>query len=167
KAEELYDSALSIKSEVPEANLGKAQLAAARNHLDETRKWIDKVIKTTPNSARAWSLLGDLERYQGKAKEAEQAYGKAITLRSNNANDLLNRALVRIYLKNYEGAGGDLAALKKKAPHQPSIAYAQGLLDFQQKNYAKAQTDFQEAINYQSDYMPAVFYLGLTQYLQG
>src|SRR5699024_12463440 len=53
KAEELYDSALSINPDVPDANLGKAQLAAARNHLDETSQWIDKVLKTTPNTALA------------------------------------------------------------------------------------------------------------------
>jgi putative PEP-CTERM system TPR-repeat lipoprotein len=167
KAEKLYNLALSIRSDSSEANLGKARIAATQNRFDETREWIDKILQTTPNFTPAWSLLGDLERYQGNAKEAEQAYGKAIAQRVNNARDLLNRALVRIYLKDYDGAASDLATLKKQVPDHPSVAYAQGLLDFQQKKYPEAQANFQKAVSYSPDYMPAVFYLGLTQYMQG
>jgi putative PEP-CTERM system TPR-repeat lipoprotein len=167
KAEKFYDFALSIKPDASEASLGKAQIAAAQNHFDETREWIDKILQTTPKFTPAWSLLGDLERYQGNAKEAEQAYGKAIAQRVNNASDLLNRALVRIYLKDYGGAANDLATLKKQVSDHPSVAYAQGLLDFQQEKYPEAQANFQKAVSYSPDYMPAVFYLGLTQYIQG
>lgn len=167
KAEKLYNAALSINPKAPEASLGKARIAANQDHLDEARQWLNKGLKANPRFAPAWSLLGDLERYQGNAKEAEQAYGKAIANRFNHAGDLLNRALVRIYLKNYDGAATDLKTLKRQIPNHPGVAYAQGLLDFQQKKYAEAQINFGKAVTRSPDYMPAVFYLGLSYYRQG
>lgn len=167
KAKKAYNAALSINPEAPEALLGKARIAAAQSRFDESRQWLNKVFKTNPHFAPAWSLLGDLERYLGNAKEAEQAYGKAIAHQFNHADDLLNRALVRIYLEDYDGATADLKVLKQRVSNHPGVAYAQGLLDFQQKKYAEAQINFGKAIRYHPDYMPAVFYLGLSHYRQG
>ncbi|QBQ54473.1 XrtA/PEP-CTERM system TPR-repeat protein PrsT [Nitrosococcus wardiae] len=167
KAEKFYDSALSISPDTPEAGFGKARIAAAQNRLEETRKWLDQVLQATPNFAPAWSLLGDLDRFQGNTKEAEQAYGEAITHRLNNAPDLLNRALVRIYLEDYDGAENDLKTLNRRAPNHPGGAYAQGLLHFQQQKYSEALAAFQKSLNQKRDYMPAVFYAGLSHYMQG
>ncbi|WP_269319907.1 XrtA/PEP-CTERM system TPR-repeat protein PrsT [Nitrosococcus oceani] len=167
KAEKSYESALSINPDTPEAVFGKARSAAAQNRLEEARTWLGKVLQTTPGFAPAWSLLGDLERYQGNGEAAEQAYGKAIVHRFNNASDLLSRALVRIYLKDYEGAASDLETLSKRAPNHPGVTYAQGLLNFQQQQYADALTDFQKTLNQNPEYMPAVFYAGIAHYQQG
>ncbi|ADE16295.1 PEP-CTERM system TPR-repeat lipoprotein [Nitrosococcus halophilus Nc 4] len=167
KAEKLYDSALSLQPNVAEANLGKAEIAAAQKRFDKAREWLDKILQTSPAFAPAWSLLGDLERYQGNAEAAEQAYGEAITHRFNNAEDLLNRTLIRIYLKNYEGATDDLGTLKKQGVNHPGVAYTEGLLDFQQNKYADALAAFQKSLRQNSKYMPAVFYAGLSYYMQG
>ncbi len=166
EADKAYNSALSVKPNAPDAGVGKARLAAAQKHLDEAREWLDKVLETTPEFAPAWSLLGDLERYKGKAQEAENAYGKAIAYRFNNAGDLLNRLLMRIYLKDYDGAANDLQTLRSQTAQSPGVAYAQGLLDFQREKYAEAQTAFEEALQYAPDYMPAVYYLGISHYMQ-
>lgn len=167
KAEKFYDSALSINPDTPEAGFGKARIATTQNRLEETREWLGKVLQATPNFAPAWSLLGDLERYQGNAQEAEQAYGKAIAHRLNNASDLLNRTLVRIYLKKYDGAASDIKTLNKRTPNHPGVAYAQGLLNFQQQKYPEALAAFQKALNQNREYMPAVLYAGLSHYMQG
>ncbi|CAB1276791.1 XrtA/PEP-CTERM system TPR-repeat protein PrsT [Candidatus Nitrosacidococcus tergens] len=166
EAKRYYNAALKINPNNRDANLGKAKIEAAQGEFDSARNGINKVLENSPEFAPAWNLLGNLERYQGNAEAAEQAYGKAIEFRKNNEDDRLNRALVRIFLKNYEGAAQDLDILKKKNPNHPTVNYGYGLLNFEQKKYPDAEEDFQKVLNVQ-EYTPALFYLGLTQYRLG
>lgn len=166
KAEKSYSSALAIKADESKAMLGEARVAMVQNSFDEARKWINKALQTTPNFAPAWTLLGDLEQSQGNTKEAEQAYGKSIA-QQNNLDVLINRALMRVYLNDYEGATSDIATLNKQAPNHPNTGYVQGLIDLQQKRYTEAQINFQKMLNYNSNYMPALFYLATAEYMQG
>lgn len=166
-AEKSYNSAFSISEDVPEVQIGKARIEFARNHFNEARDQIAEVLKNNPEFAPAWSLLGDIERYENKAQAAENAYSKAISFQHNNLVDVLNRALVRIYTQNYEGAAKDLENLKKRAKNQPWVSYVQGILNFAQDQYAEAETAFLESLNKDPNFSPAVFYLGFSYYMQG
>ena len=50
-AEEMFDTAISINENEPEAGLGKARLAAARNRIDQARERLGKVLETHPDFA--------------------------------------------------------------------------------------------------------------------
>ncbi|NTV73800.1 MAG: hypothetical protein HGA66_06295, partial [Holophaga sp.] len=44
----------------------------------KAREWLARATGTNPKFAPAWSLLGDVERYEGNAEAADAAYSKAI-----------------------------------------------------------------------------------------
>jgi putative PEP-CTERM system TPR-repeat lipoprotein len=158
--------ALAAQPTSPAALLGQAMLAFRQQQWDEARRWNDQALAVAPNSAEAWSLQGDLERQAGEYSKAEEAYTKAIQNHLNNWQDFFKRALVRIELKNYEGAQKDVDILKRMAPHYGGNHYAQGRIHLDQRHLAEAQTAFEQALNSNGHDPEALYYLGLTHLAQ-
>ncbi|MFV2045202.1 MAG: XrtA/PEP-CTERM system TPR-repeat protein PrsT [Anaerolineales bacterium] len=167
EASDEFQSAMDIKEDLAEAQLGHARVALVSRKPEEARIWIKKVLEDSPPSADAWSLLGDLEAFEGKNEEADDAYGKAIALAPNNSVHFLKRAMARLSLKDYKGAASDLETLNRRLPSHPAIAYTQGLLHFQQEQYSEAQEAFENTLKYNPNDMNAVFYLGMSHAAQG
>ena len=161
-----FKVALLLNANLTMALLGNARLSLTEGDVDKARDWVNQAITADKNGGEAWSVLGDIDRYQDKLKEAEQAYTTAIAKRHNKKSDQLKRALVRIALGDMKGARDDIEALKKVVQNQPDVHYAEGLLLFQEKKYADAQLAFEETLRLVPDYMPAVFYLGASHYVQ-
>jgi putative PEP-CTERM system TPR-repeat lipoprotein len=165
-AEKSLADAAQGATQDPYLQVAQARLAAAKGNFDGAAEILDATLKSTPKYSPGWSLLGELEQSRGNATEAEQAFSKAIALGSTNPADLLNRSLVRIALKQFDGARVDIANLKKQYK-SPPIDYAEGLLLLNQRKYQDAQPAFQKSLAGNPDYWPAVFYAGVTEYLLG
>jgi putative PEP-CTERM system TPR-repeat lipoprotein len=166
EAGEEFRLAGEIKPDLEDAQVGQARLAISKGDPKAARKWLDQALAKDRKNAEAWILLGDVEYSEGKFKEAENAYREAIEHGPNNAMPRLRRALVRIVLKDLEGAHDDIQALKSSTPRLPAVNYASGLLHFQQKRYVEAQAALEETLRQAPEFMPAVFYLGATHYAQ-
>lgn len=162
EAQREFTAALQLAPASETALVGAARLAGFRNDLAQMEELLDKAVAAAPRSGEAWSLKGALYRHQGKFAEAEEAFGNAIANRIDTGFDYLNRALLRIYRKEYAAAAADVKALREWAPNFAGGHYAQGLLDYQQGRYAEAQTAFTAALKQDSRYMPASLYLGAT-----
>lgn len=162
-----FERAIALDATLPYGYIGKAQLSLVKRDLAATRGWVDQALKVDPKSAEAWRFMGMLERAADNAAAAEQAYSKAIDYGHNNTSDRLSRALVRIQLKNFKGAEEDVAILERTAADFPGTHYARGLLEMENKQYAKAQNAFEQALKRNPDYVPAMFALGNAHYVQG
>lgn len=166
EAEKEYRTALGLDAGSVRGTLGHAQLAMIKGDNATAHTWIDKAIDSSPKAADAWGLRGDLTRLEGKPKEAVAAYGKAIEFSPNPAPLHLRRALTRLALKDTEGAKEDLEALKKIAPQHPGTFHVEGLLELMGSRHAEAQSAFEQVLRRDSRYLPAIYYLGVTHYLQ-
>ncbi|OGT22191.1 MAG: hypothetical protein A2V90_00400 [Gammaproteobacteria bacterium RBG_16_57_12] len=166
EAEAALQEAMQLSARSKEVRVAYARYAVAKRQIDEARKWLEEVLADAPEYAPAWKLRGDLDRWQLKLKDAEQSYTKAIDNSHNNDNERLMRAMVRIGLKDYEGAEKDLKILVKVAPKHPGVNYAQGLINFQQEKYREAQLAFEKSVALDKNYAPALYYLGSTHFAQ-
>lgn len=167
KAAAEFDQSLQLKADFSEAQLGQALLALARGDSAGGRAWIDKVLAVDEKSAEAWSLLGDVEQSAGQTEAAETAYTKAIDAGIANDRDYYKRALLRVSMNKLDAAKEDVEAIRSIVPKHPAALYLDGLISFSAKRYAEAQTAFEQALQSDQNFMPAVYFLGATHFSQG
>ncbi|MBK1703622.1 XrtA/PEP-CTERM system TPR-repeat protein PrsT [Halochromatium glycolicum] len=164
EARAALDRALALEPTAPEALLSKAWVEWLDKDEEAARTQLRAALDADPELDRAWELLGDVERDTGNLEEAESAYSKAIEHTSISFSPRFKRALTHIFQQDYASAEKDLEALRKQAGENPAVSYVSGLIAFYQQRYDGARADFEETLARKPDYMPAVFYLGATQY---
>lgn len=160
-AAHLYDEALRLSPNEVEAKFGNALIAAHAASWDEARSLLTAITDTNPDFAPAWSLLGDIERYNRNLKDAGEAYTRAIASRVSNAHDLIGRSMVRIAGGNIEGAEDDATQLGRLVRNSPQLAFTRGWIEYVRENYGNALERFQEALSIQPDYTPASYGAGI------
>lgn len=167
KAEGAYVKAQSLNANEPEAYLGMARLSLRGKDRKTAGNWIARALEIAPDFAGAWSVKGDLARTEGDVEQAELAYTQAINYSAKKLELYYKRAVVRISMGNYKGAELDVAEIRRINPKSPSADYAQGLMLFNKETYPAARESFQQVVALADHYMPAVYYLGVTNYILG
>lgn len=161
------DKALSLAPQLAYGRVAKARLLALKRDYGSARNELNDVLQHTPVDALAWSLLGDIELREQQLGKADEAYTSAIEHRTNNLADRLKRVLVRIQLKRYDQAKKELDVLKKRNPRHAGVHFAQGLIDYKNDRFPEAQNAFEQAVNNNGRYLPAIYFLSLTHLRQG
>ena len=162
-----FDQALAMSPNTGEALVGKAQLALARNEIDDGLQLAQQATVADSGYAPGWSLLGDVLQFKGDLPGAENAYSEAIAKRSMNADDLLGRTVVRLARNDRAGAASDVATLKQRGFGMPHAAYAEGLLKMAEGDMAAAAERFQAVVSKFPNYVKAVCYSGVAQAMLG
>lgn len=161
-AEELIKTALENQTPSAYALVAAARLSMQNGNFDEARIQLKAVFSKYPKYAPAWNLLGDIESADRNPKKAEKAYSKVITLSGNSFDAQLNRAMMRIYLRNYKGAAedlGQLGAVFGPAQFHPGVNFAWGLVRLQTKQIDQAEKSFQLASEFSEAYPQTFYYL--------
>jgi len=167
EALDAVDGALGADGASTYALLVKARIVAAGGKIEEARTVLDRAFEIDEGYGPAWSFLGDIERFEGNLESAEAAYGKAIKYKQVAYTDLLNRGMILIALKKFDEAEEDIDQLARLIKRHPDVDYAKGLLHFQRKEYADAQTAFEKVLTVNNDYLSAVLYAGAAHFMQG
>ena len=149
------------------ALIGNARLAISNNDLEGARRFIDRALKADASYAPAWGILGELDTRENKPEKAIDAYSEAIKKSVANSGFLQKRAMLFLQLQRYPEAQQDLDILKKRDPHHPVTNYIQGLCYFKQQRLKEASESFEASLSVDNSNMMTVFYLGVTQLLQG
>jgi putative PEP-CTERM system TPR-repeat lipoprotein len=167
EAESKYQAALKLNPKSPGALVGIALLEIQDQKFADATNTLQGVLAIDERSVAAWGLLGDIARQHSNPEEAERAYSKAIEYSPAGSSDaLFKRALVRINLGKLEEASGDIANLRMDPQAKVLADYAQGIVNFQKKDYKLAQQSFEQVLADYKDYKDAAFYLGATHFLQ-
>jgi putative PEP-CTERM system TPR-repeat lipoprotein len=170
QAAEAFRVAFELEPNLTSAQTGQARLASIRGNMEEARNWIDKALASNPESAEAWSLLGNIELTAGNAAEAEAAFSSAIKLRKDLGSDnidIARRALARIQLEKYPEAEADIQTLKQGGfKDHPYVNYIAGISYFNQKKYPEAAEVFQASYEKRPS-LPVEFYLATTHHILG
>ena len=119
----------------------------------EQQKRYDEALgvlrKGLPKASRYRHLfyfdMGNLFALQGKNAFAEEMYGEAIKAEEGYASAYLNRANVRMALKNYEGASADYRLYLAREPGSSQRSSIERLLDLLGADLATAQKAAAEA----------------------
>lgn len=109
---------------------------------------IKNAIELEPNNGTALNLLGLLEDRNGKFTEAIENFTTAINKGNKNHTYIfyLNRAHVKINIKNYDSAIDDCNKSIKLNPSNSTSYYARGLAYELKKKYLEALFDYAEAL---------------------
>ena len=162
------DAALQNAPDDPLITLSLLRLRLAQQRLPEAVELVHRLLAATPDDPDAWSLQGELALRQGQLQPAEEAYSKAVKYRYNpDTGDLLNRALVRVYLGNYPAAEEDITAVRKRLREHAGVLFVTGLMYFFQGKYADAWNQLELAAQADPKYLPSYYYLGLSNYALG
>lgn len=159
---ELIDEASQNEPSSQYAKVAAARLSMVRGNPDEARKQLRQVFKADKKYAPAWNLQGDIDRAERDPEKAEKAYSSAIRHSRNNFEPLLNRAMVRIDMGDFEGAEKDLKRLEwqfKPAKAHPGVQFAKGLVQIQAKQIDEAIESLQKASEFPDSYPESLYYL--------
>lgn len=172
EAQKELDLALEMEPQLLPALIGHARLSAARGDLAQAREQLSIVFNIAENYAPGWSLLGDIERFEGNIQASIDAYSVAIDNRHATIDDLLNRAILYISIKHYADAQADIKAIRNKTGNSIVASYLEGLLMFKQNKYSEAIQAFEEVLsNVNAEipimYYPSLFFSGASHFMQG
>ncbi len=162
QAAEAFGQARELRPDYAPAYVGIASVQRARGDSEAARESLQTALDLDPGSYQAWHLLGEMHRAEGRLEDAESAYGEALEHAPVPYIFHLKRALTRMALQDLDGMEQDLKAMKRHGPKHPATAYVEGLMNFQNQEFADAQTSFQESLSRTPDFQPAVFFLGAT-----
>src|SRR5438132_545064 len=162
----LFSKSSEIDSSYVPAYWGLAQCAAAKGNLAQSRAYLEQALKLEDKNGGTWTLLGDTERITNNLSAAEAAYANALKYKPDNLDALLGRAAARISDKKPDQASEDIDAALKIAKDHPVANHLRGVVHYGRGNYADAKISFETALAANPEYLPAVLWLGYTDYAQ-
>jgi len=170
-AAEIMETALQNEPNSPYAQVAAARLAMEKESYDEARSRLKEVFAKNPKYAPAWNLLGDIESAQKQPQQAELAYTKVIEISNSSFEARANRAMMRIYQRNFDGAFQDLSTLGQThgavANLHPGVQFAWGLYYLQNKQIDPAGRAFEQAAQFSESYPQSLYYLAAINLEQG
>ena len=132
-AQRELDDALQKNPNSVYALVERARLSVSQRNFDEARPYLDKAFEINPDYEYAWSLLGNLNLFEGDIEAAIKAYTEAINKSKNANRDLMQRAMLFIQQKQYEQAQQDIKQLKKSIARHPKVNQLQCLVHISQE----------------------------------
>jgi putative PEP-CTERM system TPR-repeat lipoprotein len=166
-ADTLIAGALELQPDDVEVQLAEARVLGAMDDVAGALAALELLLAAAPEYRPAWSLKGKLLSYQQKLPEAVAALDTAIELSPGNFDDRSKRALINLQLQQLDAAKVDADWLLKTSPQHPISNYVQGLLDFQNGDYAdsiRALTLAEPAVE---RYPQISFYLAAAHLVEG
>ena len=119
------------------------------------------------DSAEAWIALGDVERRQGRAREALAAYGKAVEVAPDEARAWFGLGVVESERENVKRARTDLANAIKLDDTDATFRAELGTLEGFAGNLALGREELRKAIAMQGDNYVALTGLGVLELKAG
>ncbi|MAT92280.1 MAG: PEP-CTERM system TPR-repeat protein PrsT [Halioglobus sp.] len=170
-AEDILRTATSIEPPSAYARVAVARLSMAREEYDLAREQLDALLEEAPGYAPAWNLVGDIEAARRRPKKAEVAYSRILKIKPNAFDARLNRAMMRIYQKNFKGARSDLKALRARqgaaARNHPGVTFAEGIVQMQAGLLQQARKSFEKTADFSYVYPLAYYYMAVIDLRQG
>jgi len=101
------------------------------------------------------SNLGTIQRNLGKKQDALISYTSALSKYPNNAFVLQNRAALLCEMDSLNAALADYNIILSFDKDNMEALYRRGLIYLSEKNYLAAESDFEQAISINPNYIPA------------
>lgn len=162
-----YEAMRQLKGDSSDATLGLSRCAAARQNLPLSRQLTEQAIQLDPKNPEVWVQLGHIERGQNRLAEAENAYGKALEVAPDDVDALLGRAMARLKQSKFDAAKKDIEHARTVATSNPLPTHLLGVEAFLRRNYPEAKNRFQLVLKLAPDYLPSIFWQGVTDIYLG
>ena len=161
-----YQRASKLDTENLSALLGLASCDILQKRYDPARARVAELLEGHPEHVQSWIMLGRIEAAAKQSQAAIDAFGKALELSPRQPTALLGRAQVRLTENQLDAAEADIELLHKVAPSSAQANHLLGFLRFRQGRFDDAAVAYHDALRADSDFDPAIIWLGLTHYAQ-
>jgi Flp pilus assembly protein TadD len=160
--EKELQTAIALDKTNTEAIDALARVELARGSLDQAIAVYQKAVADNPARDQLYVTLGSLLETKGNLEGAEQAYQKALQLRSDNADAANNLAYLLLKKGDDSDVTLNLALQARRAmPSSPNAADTLGLAYFKRGIYAQAAELFREAATKVPDNATYQYHLGM------
>lgn len=138
RAQVEIDTALQAAPHLPDALIGRAQLAYMRKDPDRAMQIIDQILLRHPRDAETLTMKAQLLVLAGRAEAAIAAYGEAS--KADPANLTLDLATAELLMdtKRFREARNRIDTVRSRAPEYMPGRYADAHWHFVQGGYDKA-----------------------------
>lgn len=151
----------------PDLLLLKARNALRQKDAAQAGKWLDALLKQSPNHVEGLYLKGALLAEAGKRAEALEAYGRLAAADPGQFRAHLARHALHVQDKNDAEAEKDLQAAEKLAGGNPMVKYARGVFELQRGKADKASAALTEVLRQAPEHLPSQLAYALASYGQG
>ncbi len=164
RAEEMLKEILAENPEHILSYYYLGRVYSEQNRMKEAVTIYQKSVEIDPRFSLGWRALGLIYEYSGKTDEAVTAYERVVSLETLNVD--ARTKLIDLYMKRNEPkkAIEQISIIKKLYPTVPDVAIRLGLFYYQEKMFAQAENEFEEALLKFKNNGELHYYLGLTQY---
>jgi TolB-like protein len=131
QAELALETAFRLQSDAPEAHLAKADhLFRCYLDFEAAQKELDLARPGLPNSARFYVTAANVERRQGRWKEAEQSLMRAVELDPRNANAVAYLGDTQVLMRKFSEAIRTYDKGRAAGLDEPVISIQTAMADF-------------------------------------
>ncbi len=159
RALELYEEAIKLHPEFPEAEYQRATALISLNRLPDAEKALRRAAELRAEWAQPYALLGDMLARQKRFTEAEQAIGQALKLEARNATALVALTDLRLQSKASRESLlrllGQLRAATEGASATAALLVARGSVERALNDTKAALTSLDRAIEIEPKNVPA------------
>lgn len=164
KARSSIEAALAIKPDHVPAMIVKVRLMLADNDVPGGLTLLESVLAKDAKNYEAWSLKGDILRFQGNTDAALSAYRKALEVKPDFGG--AHAAIFAVLLKQnkLDDAGAQLEAMKKALPKNSQTLMVEAEYLYEKKDFKRALEVTQDLIRVAPNNPKALFMAGAVQF---
>ena len=159
-ARELYNEALKVHADAPEALLGLARIAMWQKQPDTALALLKRALAASPGDIDSLRFQADLLRADGKADEALAVQHKILERRPNNAQALVDVANLHTDAGRFGEARTALAAARKVLGSGLALMYSDAVLNYRDNKLPAARESVQRVLRTAPEYYPAILLAG-------
>lgn len=145
EAQKSYESAFRINPNLPGLWKTLASNYIAQGQEDQAIRVLEQVLRKNPTKAAIYSALGELYEKAQQMDKAEASYHQAMQLAPEQLENHLTLAMIQLLQKKSKEADETLKNAQKLFPASARIAFWQGVVARENKNYDLALNCFAQA----------------------
>ncbi|WP_426207782.1 XrtA/PEP-CTERM system TPR-repeat protein PrsT [Massilia sp. TWP1-3-3] len=162
-ARALFDEALKLHADAPEALLGLARIAMWQKQPDTALALLKRALAASPGDIECLRFQADLLRADGKADEALAIQHKILERRPNNAQALIDVANLQTDAGRFAEARTALAAARKVAGSSLPLMYSEAVLNYRENKLPAALESVQRLLRAAPEHYPTILLAGAVQ----
>lgn len=155
-ARAVFNEALRLNPDSPEARLGLARLAMWERQPDVARPLLARALASSPFDADCLRYHAELLRAEGKPELALAEQAKILQRHPHNVQALADSAALHTDAGRYSQARALLAKARKVAGSSVALAHAQAMLEFRENRLDAALEGVQQVLRAAPGHDPSV-----------
>lgn len=162
-ARELYNQALKLSADAPEALLGLVRIALWQQQPATARRLLRRALAAHPEHVECLRLHADLLRADGKNDQALAVQQAILRRHPHHAQALLDLANIHTDAGRYKEARAALAKARRVSGASLGVMYAEAMLDFRENKLGAALEAVQRVLRAAPEHDPSILLAGAVQ----